>query len=279
VTDLETTTIPRRSEGGLRDHVGPGSERVVVITGATGKLGPTVAAAFAEAGDRVAVLARDGAEVDALAASLPGGPGRHLGFTADLLSADDAIGAARAVRERLGPPAVLLHLAGGYAGGSGIADTDPAQLQDLIDVNVWTTFFAIRAFIADIRAAQDGRIITVSSVAGFMQTGTYSAAKAWATTFTASLAGELAGTGVTATALCPGFVRTEFHQRMGLRGQAAPSWAWLDADRLVADCLRDVARGRAVSIPSLRYRAATAALRHLPLRLNQAIGRRGRRSR
>jgi len=204
VTDLETTTIPRRSEGGLRDHVGPGSERVVVITGATGKLGPTVAAAFAEAGDRVAVLARDGAEVDALAASLPGGPGRHLGFTADLLSADDAIGAARAVRERLGPPAVLLHLAGGYAGGSGIADTDPAQLQDLIDVNVWTTFFAIRAFIADIRAAQDGRIITVSApLTATPPAGVaaYVATKAAVESMTLSVAKELADTSATANVI------------------------------------------------------------------------------
>jgi short-subunit dehydrogenase len=76
------------------------------------------------------------------------------------------------------------------------------------------------------------------------------------------------------TALCPGFVRPEFQQRMGLRGQVAPSWAWLEADRLVADCLDDVDRGRVVSIPGRRYRVATAVLRHLPLRMSTRIGRR-----
>jgi NAD(P)-dependent dehydrogenase (short-subunit alcohol dehydrogenase family) len=179
-------------------------ERVVVITGATGKLGPTVAAAFAEAGDRVAVLARDGAEVEALAASLPGGMDRHLGIAADLLSAEDAFGAARAVRERLGPPTVLLHLAGGYAGGFGISDTSAAQLQDLIDVNLWTTFHAIRAFIADIRAAKDGRIITVSTpltITPPTGVAAYVATKAAVESMTLSVAKEFADTSSTANVI------------------------------------------------------------------------------
>ncbi len=117
----------------------------------------------------------------------------------------------------------------------------------------------------------------MSSVAGFLPGGTYSAAKAWATSFTASLAGQLAGTGVTATALCPGFVRSEFQQRAKIDVSYLPGWAWLDADRLVAGCLSDVRRGRAVSVPSLRYKAAVFFLRHCPLRLARAIA--ARRSR
>jgi short-subunit dehydrogenase len=110
-----------------------------------------------------------------------------------------------------------------------------------------------------------GALVNVSSVAGFMPSGTYSAVKAWATTFTVSLAGELAGTGVTATALCPGYVHTEFHGRAGIRMGRLPEFVWLDADQLVATCLADVARGRALSIPSLQYKVAATAMRHLPL--------------
>lgn len=175
--------------------------RVVVVTGATGKLGPTVAAAFAEAGDRVALIARDADEVQALAAALPGGLDRHVAIAADLLSEGDAIGAARVVRDRLGPPSILLHLAGGYAGGSGIGDTGAAQLQELIDVNLWTTFHAIRAFIADIRAAQDGRIITVSTpltITPPTGVAAYVATKAAVESMTLSVAKEFADTSVTA---------------------------------------------------------------------------------
>ena len=110
-----------------------------------------------------------------------------------------------------------------------------------------------------------GVLVNVSSVAGFLPSGTYSAVKAWTTTFTMSLAGELAGTGVTATALCPGYVHTEFHGRAGIRMGRLPEFAWLDADRLVAACLSDVARGRALSVPSAQYKLAVTAMRHLPL--------------
>ena len=104
-----------------------------------------------------------------------------------------------------------------------------------------------------------------------MPSGTYSAVKAWTTTFTVSLAGELAGTGVTATALCPGYVHTEFHGRAGIRMGGLPGFAWLDADRLVAACLSDVARAfpeRALAaVPPCRRRHAPPAAgpRHVVL--------------
>jgi len=251
-----------------------------LVTGATAGIGNAFARALAERGHDLVLVARDEARLAAVADHLRT---RHA-IVVDVLPADltdrsqlDRV-ASRLRSDTAAPVDVLVSNAG-FGLAARFVGGDLAAEEPMLDLLVRAVLVLSHAAAPGMVARGHGRIITVSSVAGFMQTGTYSAAKAWATTFTASLAGELAGTGVTATALCPGFVRTEFHQRMGLRGQAAPSWAWLDADRLVADCLRDVARGRAVSIPSLRYRAATAALRHLPLRLNQAIGRRGRRSR
>ena len=180
------------------------ADRVVVITGATGKLGPTVAAAFAEAGDRVAVLARDGAEVEALAMSLPGGPGRHIGIAADLVSAESAIGAARTVRERLSPPVVLLHLVGGYAGGTLVEDADETLWRDLFELNFWTAFHTLRAFLPDIRAAVAGRIVTVSTpLAGapVAAIGPYAASKGAVETLTLTVARELAGATATANVI------------------------------------------------------------------------------
>ena len=109
-----------------------------------------------------------------------------------------------------------------------------------------------------------GAVVNVSSVASFVQMGTYSAAKAWCTTFTEGLANELQGTGVTATALCPGFTHTEFHQRASMNMSHLPDAAWLDADRLVQDCLDDVARGRALSVPGGVYKAVVGIVQVAP---------------
>jgi len=111
----------------------------------------------------------------------------------------------------------------------------------------------------------------VSSVAGFIPGGTYSAAKSWTTMFTTALAGQLSGTGVTASALCPGFVRTEFQQRAEIDVSSLPRWAWLDADRVVDNCLAKARSGRVIIIPSLRYKILTFLVRRIPLFLLEII--------
>jgi NAD(P)-dependent dehydrogenase (short-subunit alcohol dehydrogenase family) len=176
--------------------------RVVAITGATGKLGPTVAAVFADQGDRLALLARDGAEVSALAASLPNGGARwHAGIAADLSTAEGAANAAADVRERVGSPTVLLHLVGGYAGGTSTEDAEESLWRDLFELNLWSTFHTLRAFLPDIRTAANGRIVTVSTpLAGspVANIGPYAASKGAVETLTLTVARELAGTSATA---------------------------------------------------------------------------------
>ena len=118
-----------------------------------------------------------------------------------------------------------------------------------------------------------GAIVNVSSVAGQITSGTYSAVKSFVTVFTEGLANELAGTGVTATALLPGFTRTEFHQRARLNMSRLPTFLWLDPHRLVSDCLDDVSRGRVVSVPGAQYKAIVALLRVLPRSLVRSRAR------
>ena len=90
--------------------------------------------------------------------------------------------------------------------------------------------------------------------------------------------GRYRGRGVTVTAVCPGFTHTNFHERMGLPpGQEGlPDWMWLDARNVVSESLRDVARGKAVSVPSLRYKVIVALTRVLPAGLLASVGERGR---
>jgi NAD(P)-dependent dehydrogenase (short-subunit alcohol dehydrogenase family) len=177
------------------------AERIVVITGATGSSGPTVARWFADRGDRLALLARKQAEVEEVASSLDGGTGRHLAVAADLASEEGARAAAAAVRERLGTPAVLLHLVGTYLGGTRLEDTEEAAWRRLLDTNLWAPFHVLRAFLPQIREAEGGRVVTVSTPfaqAPAANSAGYVASKAALEALTLSVARELKGTAATA---------------------------------------------------------------------------------
>ena len=205
------------------------ADRVVVITGATGKLGPLVARRFADDGDRVALLAREEEGCVGVAMGLPGALRRHAVVPVDLGDAQSAVEAAGRVREKLGPPSVLLHLVGGYVGGSSFGDTPLDVWRELIDLNVMTTVHALRAFLPDIRAAEHGRIVTVSTpLAGapVAEIAAYSATKAAVESLTLSVAKELAGTTATANVI---LVRTINDQKPTHTRPAeiAEALAWL----------------------------------------------------
>ena len=177
------------------------ADRVVAVTGATGRLGGVVASMFAERGARLALLAQSTADCMNLAATLPGGLERHMGLGVDLGRADASAGVAAEVRERLGPVSGLLQLVGGYAGGTPFVDSDDNELKNLLSLNLWTTVHAIRAFLPDIAAAKDGRIVTVSTFVAATPTpkhAAYAASKAAVEALTISVARDLAGTTATA---------------------------------------------------------------------------------
>ena len=88
---------------------------------------------------------------------------------------------------------------------------------------------------------------------------------------------EYAGRGVTVMALCPGFTKTEFHQRMDVNRGSAPGFLWLDADGWSARALEDLDKGKAMSIPSKRYKAIARLSRTVPPSLLQRAQGMGRR--
>lgn len=245
-----------------------------LITGATAGIGNAFARRLAAQGRDLVLVARDAHRLGEVAAGLR----ERFGIEVEVLAADLADReqlerVAQRLRDPERPVDILVSNAG-FGLKQAFVGGDLADEERLLDVLVRAVLVLTHAAVPGMVERGRGAVITVSSVASFLPGGTYSAAKAWATTFTVSLGVELAGTGVTATALCPGYVHTEFHDRAGLRMSKTPSWAWLTADRLVADCLADVARGRMLSIPSRRYRLATFALRHAPLRVTEVISRR-----
>lgn len=123
------------------------------------------------------------------------------------------------------------------------------------------------AVIPQMKERKSGIVINVSSVAGFIAGGHYSAAKSFITVLSESLATELKPHGVSVMALCPGFTHTEFHQRAGMKMGGLPEFMWLDSDFLVRKAWRDVNRGVVVSTPGWQYKFLLFVMKILPRKL------------
>jgi short-subunit dehydrogenase len=144
--------------------------------------------------------------------------------------------------------------------------------QKLLDVLVRTPMRLMHVALPLMKQRDRGVVINVSSVAGFIAGGTYSASKSYLTVLTESMHTELAGTNVKISALCPGFTRTEFHQRGRMSMKGLPSFMWLDSDELVAQAWRDALKGEAISIPGWQYRLLIFVIQRLPRSIVRKVG-------
>ena len=149
--------------------------------------------------------------------------------------------------------------------------------QNLLDVLVRTPMRLMHTVLPGMKARDRGVIINVSSVAGFIAGGTYSASKSYLTVLSESLHTELAGSKVKVCALCPGFTRTEFHQRGRMSMKGLPTFMWLNADKLVAKAWSDSLKGNAISVPGWQYQLLTFLMRFAPRPMVRKIGMNMRR--
>jgi len=163
--------------------------------------------------------------------------------------------------------------------GFGLADpfltSDVEEEQALIDVLVTAPMRLTHAVLPGMVERGYGRVIVVSSFASWITSGTYSAAKAWATVFVEGLETEVAGKGVTATALCPGFVRTEFHERAALDVAGVPRQLWLDPADVVSTAIKDCDKGNVLSVPGIQYQALAPMIRVSPRSLVRRLSSMG----
>ncbi len=235
-----------------------------LVTGASAGLGLEFAWQLATARHDLVLVARDEQRLERLASALRAAAGVHV----EVLAADltDPAG-LDAVAARLRSPDRAVGLLVNNAGmglHQPFVGGDLAREEQALDLMVRAVLVLSHAAAPVMVERGRGAVLNVASVAALMASGTYSAHKAWVRTFTEGLAAELRGTGVTATALCPGLTHTEFHRRAGVSEQSYPEIAWLGAERVVATALADVRRGAVISTPSLRYRIASGALRVMP---------------
>ncbi len=180
------------------------NERVVVITGATGRLGSVLAHRLAEIGARLVLVGTSAGKLEALERELNLAEGRALSIAVDLSQAEAAQSILDAAVASFGGADVLLHFIGGWIGGRPIAQVVSEDISSMLQQHMWSTFYLAQVFGPHMVARGWGRLIVISSpsVATIpAKTAPYTIGKSAQEVLVLTLAEELKGTGVTANVL------------------------------------------------------------------------------
>ena len=257
--------------------------KTALITGASAGIGASFARHLAKEGYDLILVARDESRLAECGRVLES----EFGIKTEVLRADLSIPEELArvemrLQEIERPIDVLINNAG-FGIREGFFQSDIKAEEQLLDVLVKAPMRLIHAVLPSMMERNSGTIINVSSVAGWVTSGSYSAAKSYLTVLSESLHSELSRSKVSVTALCPGYTRTEFHQRAKIRMTGLPPFMWLEADAVVAKGWADAMAGEAVSVPGWQYATFSTLLRILPrpfvrkLRINIKLKKRSKR--
>lgn len=249
-----------------------------LITGASRGLGEEFAWQLATARHDLVLVARDRDRMSEIAHTIRSAAGVQVEIVVADLSTEEGMGAVAKRLASQDQPVSLLVNNAGYGLGKGLLHTSWEEEKASLDVLVTAPLRLSQAAARAMVERGHGAILNVSSVAAHLANGTYAAHKRWLLDFTEALAGQLRGTGVSATAVLPGLVRTEFHDGPDLQHmrEGFPEMAWLSAEQVVSSALAAVRR-QAVSVtPSVRYSAGVKVLNLLPKALTRSARSRPR---
>ena len=210
----------------------PNTDRVVLITGATGVLGREVARVFAAEGDRLGLVGTDGGRLAAVAGDLGLAKDRWVAGVGDLRQRDGARSAVDAVTDAFGRADVLIHLVGGYASGTPIAELDPADVAGMLDQHLWTTLHLAQAVVPGMIERGWGRILAVSPPVASEpppKMAPYAVGKAAQEVLLRTLAREVAPAGVTVN-----LVIVKAIDETGVRATDPKKASWTGPDEIAA---------------------------------------------
>ena len=233
-----------------------------LITGPTAGIGHAFASRCAEQGLDVVLVARDAQRLNDVATALR----ERYGIGTEVLPADLSDRAdVDKVADRLtrGDVSILVSNAG-FGLRSGFHEGDIDDEQRMLDVLVTATMRLTHAALPAMQRRGFGLVMNVSSIAGWTTGGTYAAAKSWVTVFSEGVAPAARAMGVRVIAVCPGFVRTEFHERAAMDVERIPKWLWLTPEQVVDRAFADAAAGRVISVAGNQYLVIAGLLQSVP---------------
>ena len=244
-----------------------------LVTGATAGIGAEFARQLAVRGHDLVLVARNTERLESTAEALRSRHGVRVEvMTADLADRGDVARVAERLSDPARPVDVLVNNAG-FGDPASLLDADTSPHERALDVMATAVLVLGNTAARAMVARGHGQVITVASLSAWITQGSYSAVKSFAKVYSEALSNQLAGTGVTATALCPGWVRTEFHERAAIDAGTIPGPIWVDAARCVRECLADADAGKPISLPTKRWKLAAFVLQHLPRSTVRAITR------
>jgi NAD(P)-dependent dehydrogenase (short-subunit alcohol dehydrogenase family) len=203
------------------------AEQIVLITGAKGGLGSAITRACLDSGASVVGTSRSIADSDFA------NP-RFTGLAADLSDSAAAARIADAVVAKFGRIDALVHVAGGFAGGKPVQETDEATWESMMNVNAGAAFHILHAVIPHMRRAAKGRIAAIGSRAGVQPAANisaYAASKAALGSLIQTVALENRDLGITANVILPGTIDTQANRQFD---PTAGNSTWIAPDRLAA---------------------------------------------
>jgi len=241
-----------------------------LVTGATAGIGESFTRLLADNNYNIVLVARDLPRLEERARELE----TRFKVSTHAIQADLATNDGCAIVEKYitsNQIDVLINNAG-FGLNKAFTMSELVAEQQMMDVLVRTPMRLMHSALPGMKERNKGIVINVSSVAGYIAGGSYSAAKSYLTVISESLNTELAATNVKVSALCPGFTRTEFHQRARMSMKGLPNFMWINSDDLVAQSWSDALKGKAVSIPGWQYQLLVFIIQSVPRSIVRKIG-------
>ena len=241
-----------------------------IVTGATSGIGESFTRLLAENNYNIVLVARDMPRLQERAQGLQ----EKFRVETHIIQADLStdVGCASVEQYIANNQVDVLINNAGFGLNKAFTMSDLQAEQQMFDVLVRTPMRLMHVALPLMKQRNKGVVINVSSVAGYIAGGTYSASKSYLTVLSESLHTELAGTNIKISALCPGFTRTEFHQRGRMSMKGLPSFMWLDSDKLVAKAWSDALKGAPISIPGWQYQLLVFVIATLPRSIIRKVG-------
>lgn len=258
---------------------------VALVAGASRGLGLIISRELAQRGCRVAGLSRNGPALDAARDTMAGWGHDFLPYVADVGNDASLREVVEQVERELGPVEVAIHVAGVIQVGPEEC-FDRSHYEDAINTMLWGPINLTQALLPGMRQRRRGRLGVVTSVGGMISVPhlvPYSTAKFGAVGYTRGLSFDLAGTGVTATTIVPGLMRTGSHVQAVFVGNAQAEYAWfapgaslpllsMDAERAAAKMVDGVLRGRGIVLLSPLSKIGARVYGLAPVTAGAALG-------